>query len=112
MITKEPLSESVILIKFSQNVTPMEIEQLSKKIVQSPYTTVLIDLSEVYHLNYEVLGKLHMLKLDLTTRFKRLVFQNCSDKLYYMLKLLKFDKTLEILRISPQESQRKKRQSQ
>jgi anti-anti-sigma regulatory factor len=103
VITQEPLSETDILLKFGKNVTPEEIQQLSNKIVTSPYKTVIIDLSEVYHLNYAVLGKLHMLKLDLTVRSKRLAFQGCSDRLYNMLKLLKFDKTIEILRLSPQE---------
>jgi anti-anti-sigma regulatory factor len=111
MITKEPLSATEILIKLSNKVTPEEIQQFSNKIIPSPYKTVIIDLSEVYHLNYAVLGKLHMLKLDLTVRSKRLAFQNCSDRLYNMLKLLKFDKTIEILRLSPQKQQNDKEQS-
>jgi hypothetical protein len=64
----------------------------------------------VYHLNYAVLGKLHMLKLDLTVRSKILTFQGCSERLFNMLKLLKFDKTVEILRLSPQEHQKVKEQ--
>ena len=103
MITEEPLSTTEILVKFGATVTPEEIQEIANKIVPSPYKTVSIDLSGVYHLNYGVLGKLHMLKLDLTTRSKRLVFQGCTDKLYGMLKMLNFDKTLEILRISPQQ---------
>jgi anti-anti-sigma regulatory factor len=105
MITQESLSDTTVLLKFSENVTAEEIQQVSNKIVPSPYKTVIIDLSEVYHLNYAVLGKLHMLKLDLTVRSKRLAFQGCSDRLYNMLKLLKFDKTIEILRLSPQQQQ-------
>ena len=103
VITEEPLSTTEILVKFGATVTPEEIQEVANKIVPSPYKTVSIDLSGVYHLNYGVLGKLHMLKLDLTTRSKRLVFQGCTDKLYGMLKMLNFDKTLEILRISPQQ---------
>ena len=102
MITEEPLSVTEILVKFGENVTPEEIQQFSNKIVPSPFKTVIIDLSEVYHLNYAALGKLHMLKLDLTVRFKRLTFQGCSERLFNMLKLLKFDKTVEILRLSPE----------
>ena len=105
MITKEPLLPTAIRAKFSDNVTPEEIQQFSNKIVQSPYKTVMIDLSAMYHLNYAILGKLHMLKLDLSVRQKRLVLQGCSDRLYNMLKLLNFDKTIEILRLSPQEHQ-------
>lgn len=105
MIIEEPLSSTEILVKLSQNVTPEEIQQFSNKIAPSPYKTVIVDLSEIYHLSYPNLAKLHMLKLDLTTRSKRLAFQNCSDKLYNMLKLLKFDKTIEILRLSPQKHQ-------
>jgi hypothetical protein len=105
MITEEPLSTTELLIKFSNNVTPEEIQRFSNKVVPSPYKTVIKDLSEVYHLNYAVLGKLHMLKLDLSVRYKRLVLQGCSDGLYNMLKLLKFDKTIEILRLSPQKHQ-------
>jgi anti-anti-sigma regulatory factor len=105
MITEEPLSATEILLKFSANVTAEEIQELSNKIVPSPYKTIIIDLSEVYHLNYTVLGKLHMLKLDLTVRYKRLALQGCSAKHLNMLKLLKFDKTVEILRLSPQEHQ-------
>jgi anti-anti-sigma regulatory factor len=105
MITEEPLSTTEILIKCSGNVSPEEIQKTSNKIVPSPYRTVIIDLSEVYHLNYEILGKLYMLKLDLTVRSKRLKFQHCSERLFNMLKLLKFDKTVEILRLSPQKHQ-------
>jgi len=111
MITEEPLSTTVILIKVNANVTPEEIQQISNKIVPSPYRTVIIDLSEVYHLNYEVLSKLYMLKLDLSTRSKRLAFQGCSERLLYMLKLLKFDKTIEILKLSPQKRQNDREQS-
>jgi anti-anti-sigma regulatory factor len=103
MITEEPLSATEILVKFTGNITPAEIQQFTNKVAPSPYKTVIVDLSAVYHLNYEILGKLHMLKLDLTVRSKRLAFQGCSDKLYNMLKLLKFDKTIEILRLSPQD---------
>lgn len=110
MITEEPLSATGILIKLGNNITPEEIQKFSNKIVQSPYKTVIVDLSAVYHLNYEVLGKLHMLKLDLTIRSKRLVFQGCSEKLYNMLKLLKFDKTIEILELSPNKRQFDKKQ--
>jgi hypothetical protein len=106
VITEEPLSSTEILAKFSQNFTPEEIQQFSNKIVPSPYKTVIIDLSDVYHLNYDVLGKLYMLKLELTTRLKRLAFQGVSEKLYNMLTLLKFDKTVEILRFSPSQPQR------
>ena len=109
MIVEEPLSTTEILVKFNENVKPEEIQQISNKIVPLPYRTIIIDLSEVYHLNYAVLGKLHMLKLDLTTRSKRLVFQGCSERLFNMLKLLKFDKTIEILRLSPQQPTDKKR---
>lgn len=105
MITKEPLSATEILLKFSGNTTAAEVEQLSSEILPSTYKTVIIDLSEVYHLNYEILGKLHMLKLDLTVRSKILAFQGCSAKLLNMLKLLKFDKTIKILNLSPQEPQ-------
>jgi hypothetical protein len=80
VITQEPLSETDILLKFGKNVTPEEIQQLSNKIATSPYKTVIIS--------------------------KRLAFQGCSDRLYNMLKLLKFDKTIEILRLSPQEHQK------
>ena len=105
MITEEPLSATEILVKFGENVIPEEIQQISNKIVPSPYKTVIIDLSEVYHLNYAVLGELHILKLDLTTRSKRLAFQGCSEKLFNMLKLLRFDETVQILRSSPQQQQ-------
>jgi hypothetical protein len=110
VITEEPLSATEILAKLSQNVTPAEIQQFSSKIAPSPYKTVIVDLSEVYHLNYANLAKLHMLKLDLTTRYKRLAFQSCSEKLFNMLKLLKFDKTTEILRLSPQQHGKEKDQ--
>jgi anti-anti-sigma regulatory factor len=103
VITEEPLSATEILVKFGVTITPEETQELSNKIVTSPYRTVIIDLSEVYHLNYGVLDILHMLKLDLTTRSKRLMFQGCSDRLYSVLKMLDFDETLEILRRSPQE---------
>jgi anti-anti-sigma regulatory factor len=108
MITEERLSAAEILIKLRKNVTPAEIQQFSKKIVPSPYKTVIIDLSEMYHLNYIILDKLHLLKLDLAVRSKRLVFQGCSEKLLNTLKLLKFDKTIEILRSSPQKQQTKR----
>lgn len=111
MITKEPLSGTEILVKFSDNVTPAEIQQFSNKIAPSPYKTVIVDLSEVYHLSYANLAKLHMLKLDLTTRSKRLVFQGCSERLFNMLKLLKFDKTIEMLRLSPQNHPKGREQS-
>ena len=110
MIVEEPLSETEILVKFNQNVTPAEIQQFSDKITPSTYNTVIVDLSEISHLNYENLAKLHMLKLDLTTRLKRLAFQGCSEKLLNILKLLKFDKTIEILRLSPQHRQKDKDQ--
>ena len=105
MITQQRLSDTEILVKFSNDVSHEEVQQLSNKIVQSSYKTVIIDLSEVYHLNYAILGKLHMLKLDLSVRSKRLTFQGCSEKLINMLRLLKFDKTIEILRLSPKADQ-------
>lgn len=105
MITEEPLSTTEILVRFRGNILPEEIQQTSSKIVPSPYRTVIIDLSEVCHLNYAVLGKLHMLKLDLTIRSKRLVFQGCSERLFNALKLLNFDKTVQILMSSPQQNQ-------
>jgi anti-anti-sigma regulatory factor len=106
VITEEPLSSTEILVKFSQNFTPEEIQQFSNKIVPTPYKAVIIDLSDVNHLNYAALGKLYMLKLELTTRSKRLTFQGVSEKLFNMLKLLKFDKTVEILRFSSSQIQR------
>jgi len=110
VITEEPLSATEILVKFNKNITPAEIQQFSNKIAPSPYKTVIVDLSEIYHLGYESLAKLHMLKLDLTTRSKRLAFQGCSEKLLNILKLLKFDNTIEILRLSPQQRQKDKDQ--
>jgi anti-anti-sigma regulatory factor len=109
MITEEPLSNTKILVKFSGNISPEEIQQTSNKIVQSPYRTVIIDLSEVYHLNYAVLVKLHILNLDLTTRSKRLAFHGCSERLSNVLKLLNFDKTVQILMSSPQQHQTEKK---
>ncbi len=103
MITEEPLSATKILLKFGKSVTPEEIKQFSDRIVPSCYKTVLIDMSDLYHVNYAVLGKLYMLKLDLSVRSKRLVFQGCTERLLNLLKLLKFDKTIEILKLSPQE---------
>jgi hypothetical protein len=110
VITEEPLSNTEMLVKFNQNITPAEIQRFSDKIAPSTYSTVIVDLSEISHLNYENLAKLHMLKLDLTTRSKRLVFQGCSEKLLNILKLLKFDNTIEILRLSPQQRQKDKDQ--
>ena len=110
MITEEPLSNTEMLVKFNQNITPAEIQRFSDKIAPSTYSTVIVDLSEISHLNYENLAKLHMLKLDLTTRSKRLVFQGCTEKLLNILKLLKFDNTIEILRLSPQQRQKDKDQ--
>ena len=110
MITEEPISVTEILLKFGKNVTPEEIQQLSNRIVPSCYKTVIIDLSELYHVNYTILGKLYMLKLDLAVRSKRLAFQGCTERLLNLLKLLKFDKTIEILKLSPQEQPAGKKQ--
>jgi anti-anti-sigma regulatory factor len=101
VINQEQLSDTEIVVKFSSDISSHEIQLLSNKIVHSAYRTVIIDLSEVNHLNYTMLGKLHMLKLDLAVRSKRLVFEGCSESLLNMLKLLQFDKTIEILRLSP-----------
>ena len=109
MITEEPLSTVEILIKFSNNITPEEIQKFANKIVPSSYKTVIIDMSEMSHLSHAILGKLYMLKLDLSVRSKRLVFQGCSERLLNMLKLLKFDKTIEILKLSPQKQQNDKK---
>ena len=106
VITQQPLSDTEILLKFSNNVSSEEVQQLSNKIVPSPYKTVIIDLSEVCHLNHTILGKLYMLKLDLTVRSKRLAFEGCSERLFNMLKLLNFDKTVEILKSLPQRYQK------
>lgn len=111
VISEEPLTATEIMLKFGATVTPEEIQELSNKIVPSPYKTVLIDISEVIHLNYTILGKLHMLKLDLALRHKRLALQGCSAKHLNMLKILQFDKTIEILRPSPPKREKEKDQT-
>jgi anti-anti-sigma regulatory factor len=111
VITEEPLSPTEILVKFGATVTPEEIQELSNKIVPSPYKTVLIDISEVIHLNYLILGKLHLLKLNLSVRYKRLAIQGCTPKHMNLLKILQFNKTIEVLRPSPQQHQKEKDQT-
>jgi anti-anti-sigma regulatory factor len=96
VFTEEPLSKTEILVRFSRDISAEEVQLLSDKILSTPYKTVIIDLSEVYHINYVILGKLHMLKLDLAVRSGRLVLQGCSERLLNILKLLEVDKTVEI----------------
>jgi anti-anti-sigma regulatory factor len=105
VISEEPLSTSVIVATFSNDVTATEIQQFTTSIVSSSYKTVIIDLSEMSHINHAILSKLYMLKLDLTVSSKQLTFQGCSERLIDMLKMLKFDKTIEILKLSPQKEQ-------
>ena len=101
MIREEPLSTSEILVTFSNDVTASEIQQFATKIVSSSYETVIIDLSQMSHIGYAILSKLYMLKLDLSVRSKRLAIQGCSERLINTLKMLKFDKTIEILNLAP-----------
>jgi anti-anti-sigma regulatory factor len=96
VFTEEPLSKTEILVRFNKDISAEEVQQLSDRILPTPFKTVIIDLSEVYHINYVILGKLHMLKLDLAVRSGRLVLQGCSEKLLNILKLLEIDKTVEI----------------
>ncbi|UCF98204.1 MAG: STAS domain-containing protein [Spirochaetaceae bacterium] len=101
MIEVKQISKREIVLKFKEKVTPEEIENETKDILTGPCKTVSIDCSEVYTLDHTILGKLYMLKLDLSIRHKNLIITGCSKRILNVLKMIRFDNLVQIIPEAP-----------
>jgi hypothetical protein len=101
MIDVKRISNDEIVMEFIEKVTPEEIVNNSNDILSSKCKTVSIDCSKIYTLDHTILGKLYMLKLDLSIRRKNLVIKGCSKKILGILRMMRFNNLVQIVPQSP-----------
>ena len=86
-----------IILELKNKISPEDIESASNEIVRSHFGTVIIDCSNVQYLEHAVLGKLYMLKLDLSTRSRNLIIKGCSERILSLFRLIGLDTVVQIV---------------
>ena len=100
MISINKISKNEVVLEFSENVSPDQMEKVFKDILRSSYQKVIVDCSGLTHLGHKVLGKLYMFNMDLQISRRKLILIGCSDKIRNLLHLTKIDERIEIAKES------------
>jgi anti-anti-sigma regulatory factor len=98
MISVNKISDSEVVLEFSENVSPEQAENVFRDMLRSTFQKVIVDCSGLIHLGHMLLGKLYMFNLDIQISKKKLILTGCSDKIRNLLHLTRVDQDIEILR--------------
>jgi anti-anti-sigma factor len=73
-----------------------EFQRILQDLVTSDYETITLDLSAVPSINSTSIGKILLLRKNLTEQDRLIRIRGCSDTLYTTFQLIQFDKLVDV----------------
>lgn len=98
MISINKISSNEVVLKFSENVSAEQAEEVFRNMLRSTFQNIVVDCSGLIHLGHQLLGRLYMFNLDLQISRRKLILTGCSDKIRNLLHLTRVDQDIEILK--------------